>query len=159
MVSDDFPNFDDERVKCVMAAAANLVEAMNVRNGWYCEFEALKTALFAAQHSQPKPSGHQPQLANFCDKCGRTTWLVHLKAGICLDCQDVQHSKPRCDHKGIGEPGCETCDPRVQHSAPKEDRLWVELAKAASIDGDWSWERVAQRAREYIAEEIARDRG
>lgn len=117
MKESDFSQFSDPRVREVMAAAANLVEALP--HGWFHRAaENLKTALFAAQHS-----------------------------------------KPRCDHKGIGEPGCETCDPRVQHSAPKEDRLWVELAKAASIDGDWSWERVAQRAREYIAEEIARDRG
>lgn len=41
-----------------------------------------------AQHSKPKDDGPEPQLANFCKKCGHIAWLVHLKWGLCLDCQE-----------------------------------------------------------------------
>lgn len=57
MKPDDFSQFDDPRVREVMAAAANLVEIMvaGVETDRYDpEFLALKTALFAAQHTRPK---------------------------------------------------------------------------------------------------------
>lgn len=59
LTPDDFPQFDDPRVREVMAAAARVVE-------WYEEqfpysnlvgrvwIEGLKTALFAAQRSKPR---------------------------------------------------------------------------------------------------------
>lgn len=57
MIPEDFPQFDDPRVREVMAAAANLVERIArsqasafVHDG----ADMLKTALFAAQHSKPK---------------------------------------------------------------------------------------------------------
>lgn len=85
----DFSQFADARVREVMAAAANLVEACD--RGWSTEerLGLLKTALFEAQHSKPKPHG-QPQLANFCGKCGHIAWLMHLKEGLCLGCQETR---------------------------------------------------------------------
>lgn len=58
MKPEDFPQFDDPRVREVMAAAANLVEG--IISGVFSQDDenesiyALKTALFAAQHSKPK---------------------------------------------------------------------------------------------------------
>lgn len=60
MKPDDFPQFDDPRVREVMAAAANLVEALTEAGftGEYGPIQTpmgrLKTELFAAQHSKPK---------------------------------------------------------------------------------------------------------
>lgn len=129
MTPDDFPQFPDPRVREVMAAAANLVETAARRGAvWESELADLKTALFAAQHSQPKVTGHQPQLANFCGKCGHIAWLAHLKESLCLDCQGSQHSRPEsavgryaitdayggCPscQRGLGE-FCEKCAPQL----------------------------------------------
>jgi len=30
---------------------------------------------------------HKPQLATYCGKCGNIAFLVHLKDGLCLQCQ------------------------------------------------------------------------
>lgn len=62
MTPEDFPQFDDPRVREVMAAAANLIELIampiQVSMASFEEFrrvhDALKDALFAAQHTKPK---------------------------------------------------------------------------------------------------------
>lgn len=58
MTPEDFPQFDDPRVRAVMAAAANLVAAAAMHKDFrqfaYTTIEACQTALFAAQHSKPK---------------------------------------------------------------------------------------------------------
>jgi len=140
MNPEDFNQFNDPRVRDVMSAAANLVETLASHQPYahaslapiHVATDALKTALFAAQHSLPKitrnretpgsrefwskaeasaeevatwsewkrtginvaqtrdtPREPEPQLANFCKQCGHIAWLVHLKDGRCLDCQDV----------------------------------------------------------------------
>jgi hypothetical protein len=87
----DFSQFDDARVREVMAAAATLLEDVTIFPNVtpISSIERLKTALFAAQHSKPKPHW-QPQLANFCGKCGHIAWLMHLKEGLCLGCQETR---------------------------------------------------------------------
>lgn len=54
MNPDDFSQFDDPRVRDVMAAAANLVSAHQRSNDISNRLFALETALFAAQHSKSK---------------------------------------------------------------------------------------------------------
>lgn len=88
MSPEDFSQFDDVRVRNVMAAAANLVEAMysSPCEPEYPELNDLKTALFAAQHSRPK---HVEVVLDTClggcecPKCGENTY-VSLKR--CTKC-------------------------------------------------------------------------
>lgn len=118
MSPDDFKQFDDPRVREVMAAAANLLEVLN--NNMLTNYERIKAnelniALFAAQHSRPKTLPP-------CLRCSGPCYFdVFRNDATCQSCGTwqcaAQHSKPRCAHKGIGEPGCEICDPRVK---PKE---------------------------------------
>lgn len=59
MSPEDFPQFDDPRVREVMAAAANLVEELhrdyaNLEIVVERRCDDLETALVAAQHSKPK---------------------------------------------------------------------------------------------------------
>jgi hypothetical protein len=101
MSPDDFPQFDDPRVREVMAAAANLVE--DLRERWEDETpmpgllrctELVEEALFAAQHSRPKTLPPCLRCRNdaTCQSCG--TWWPARAA---------QHSRPR------REPPCPPC--------------------------------------------------
>lgn len=62
MSPEDFPQFPDPRVREVMACAANLAETVsmhiNVSDGVHDATDALKTALFAAQHSKARTHEH-----------------------------------------------------------------------------------------------------
>lgn len=86
MKSEEFTQFDDPRVREVMAAAANLAEALDspAKNiseacsgdeGCWCDVcdakKGLKTALFAAQHSKPKvwPCPTKPGKTCMAAKC------------------------------------------------------------------------------------------
>lgn len=83
MTPEDFPQFDDPRVRAVMAAAANLVAAAAMHKDFrqfaYTTIEACQTALFAAQHSKPKGS-----VLRHTDAC-------QMVDGYGDDC-------PRCQH-------------------------------------------------------------
>lgn len=99
MSPEDFPQFDDPRVRQVFAAAANLVVyCANMAPPSHCwdELDDLKTTLFAAQHSKPK--------VNECANCGSYRPAVG-NGDLCQECLDdvaageareaAQHSKPR----------------------------------------------------------------
>lgn len=156
----DFPQFDDPRVREVMSAAANLVEYLvESRRPWglqqSAEERALTTALFAAQHSRPKLDGPESQLANFCKGCGHIAWLVHLKEGRCLDCQEAaQHSKPKetpehfearvldaiagypsLEKPKPSTPGCSTLE-LARRSRPKSECANHGASKPAVGNGD-----------------------
>lgn len=108
MTPEDFPQFPDPRVREVMAAAANLVEAMQRGPEHEDEFFTLKTALFAAQHSKPKDQEHQsvpmteyemphrsrekPSSTSLCLNCGRRWAGTHPElvrhVAKCLACKE-----------------------------------------------------------------------
>lgn len=88
MKESDFPQFDDPRVREVMAAAANLVEELhrdyaNLEIVVERRCDDLETALFAAQHSAPRAT---------CQECGGPGY--HYP-------QCVQHPKPSTHEKPI----------------------------------------------------------
>lgn len=115
MKESDFPQFDNPRVREMMAAAANLVEMVlnddSKLDEWYYHLtnlaQVLETALFAAQHSKPKnkwtPAVEQQRLANMLE--------------IPVDILNPEHaSKSKCDcyDDGIGAvlgPKCQSHRP------------------------------------------------
>lgn len=101
MKESDFPQFDDPRVREVFAMAANLVEDIYKGRSITISADALKTALFAAQHSKPKKDPRE------CLECSNTkpqdSWhcfehLAAFKANLA-----PQHSRPwQCKKEGPG---------------------------------------------------------
>jgi len=64
MKPEDFDMYDDPRVRAVFAAAARVCEVTNTEPLGVA-IDALRTALFAAQHSKPKEPPSEP-----CEVCG-----------------------------------------------------------------------------------------
>jgi hypothetical protein len=115
MSPEDFPQFDDPRVREVFAAAANACE----KAGAFIDHEeaaygadarveaasiaitALKTALFAAQHSKPKNEcancGDYREAAPGSDHCQEC--LDDIAAGEAREA--AQHSKPATHEKPV----------------------------------------------------------
>jgi hypothetical protein len=130
---EDFPQFDDPRVREVMAAASNLVEWLTTAkqgSGWMsvsdetAEFIDLKTALFAAQHSRPKevnidcPACKSPHI----DEGEWATTRLH-KTHQCQTCKYEWRPFP---YHTVGV---------AQHSKPKEPSL-IERLVEEMIAGD-----------------------
>lgn len=108
MSPEDFPQFDDPRVREVFAAAANLVERLDPNpnapsNSLAGAANTLKTALFAAQHSRPK-ANH----GGYC-KHGTGVPCEGCQLAALRDMQEAaQHSKPKNECANCGDPmaGC-----------------------------------------------------
>lgn len=128
MSPDDFSQFDDPRVRDVMAAAANLVEELhrdyaNLEIVVERRCDDLETALFAAQHSRPK-ANH----GGYC-KHGTGVPCEGCQLAALRDMQEAaQHSEPKepgeswpC--KGFAAPyRCTSEQCRPKHSKPKNER-------------------------------------
>lgn len=139
MKPEDFEMYSDPRVREVMAAAANLVEAVNTQHAlqdvdgpmiWLKKVplnmarDVLVAALFAAQHSKPMSK---------CTRCGaRNVW--HPSCDACFAYvpkeEAAQHSAPKpenCSECGahpamLGKCQNAWCKHRpAQHSKPKFD--------------------------------------
>lgn len=126
MKPEDFPQFDDPRVREVMAAAANLVEDIYKGRSITISADALKTALFAAQHSRPKEPSPLWQCGNSMCSDGRD-----MLCGECAEViawLDAQHSASRATCQECGGPGYHypQC---AQHSKPKTHEHPVEFDK------------------------------
>jgi len=135
MSPDDFPQFDDPRVREVMAAAANLVEyCSNMAPPSHCwdELDALKTALFAAQHSRPKCDCYDDGVGS-------------VLGPLCQVHRPAQHSKP-------STPGCSTLElARRAREKPVTNRFNVDgskpggkafIAAVEETKCDWSKNRL-----------------
>lgn len=96
MTPEDFSQFEDPRVRAVMAAAANLVESIDAipedrcieHELWAWKNEELRNALFAAQHSKPKEDAYE-QILKLRDQLESEGRCCHCGdrdcAGVCQD--------------------------------------------------------------------------